>query len=534
MASAANKDALDAPHSGDRIQRIVIVGGGTAGWLTACLLASEFCTGEDGVGIIVVESPDTPPIGVGEGTWPSMRSTLQKIGISETDFLRECQASLKQGTWFRNWAKGDGDSYYHPFTLPKGYEELNPADYWLAELADRVPFDEAVTAQAAVCDQQGAPKQIGVPEYAFVLNYGYHLDAGRFGALLARHATTVLGVEHCSSNVTRVLNHADGDIAALETDSAGQVKGDLFVDCTGQRALLIGQHYGIPLRQIDQWLFNDRALATQATYADGGADIAATTWSSAQEAGWIWDIGLQQRRGIGYVFSSRHSSPECAHDILDSYLRANGHSTGLDTLDPRLIEFTPGYRETLWHRNCVAVGLSAGFVEPLEASALVLVEMSARAIAEQLPAQRSALPPVAAGFNREFCYRWKQIIDFLKLHYVLSQRADSDYWLDNRQPGSIPASLAQQLEVWQSRLPWHMDEGRRDEMFPSASYLYVLMGMGFKPQRGGLRKRLHEAKMARAAQLFHEVQAERDRYLKHLPSTRNLLQQLNSQRFPMR
>jgi tryptophan halogenase len=533
MASAANSDAhMTTPD--DDIRRIVIVGGGTAGWLTACLLASEFSTGEDGLQITVVESPDTPPIGVGEGTWPSMRSTLQKIGISESVFLNECNASLKQGTWFRDWQTGNGDSYYHPFTLPKAYESLNLAEYWLDELAETVPFDRAVTAQTAVCDHHGAPKQIGIPEYAFVLNYGYHLDAGRFGELLANHARQNLNVEHRLANVTAVLDHADGDIAALQTDTEGVVSGDFFVDCTGLRARLIGQHLNIPLKPIDQWLFNDRALALQVPYNRDDADVAATTWSTAQEAGWVWDIGLQHRRGIGYVFSSRHTDIDRAHQVLGQYLKSNGHPEGLGDLTPRLLEFAPGYRETLWHRNCVAVGLAAGFVEPLEASALVLVEMSARAIAEQLPRRRSALTPVAKRFNDEFGYRWRQIIDFLKLHYVLSQRTDSDYWLENRDASSIPDSLAEQLKLWESRLPWHIDEGRRDEMFPSASYLYVLMGMGFKPKHRGLRKRQHDAMQQRATQALQEVQLERDRYLRHLPSTRNLLQQLHNQPFPTR
>ncbi len=516
------------------LQEIVIVGGGTAGWLTACVLGAEFDLSGGQLAITVVESPDTPPIGVGEGTWPSMRSTLQKIGISETTFVRECQASMKQGTWFRDWMSGHGDSYYHPFTLPKGYEELNLADYWLAGLAGEMPFSEAVTAQSAVCDHQAAPKQIGVPEYGYVLNYGYHLDAGKFADLLRRHATGVLGVRHTLANVESVDSDTSGDIAALNTDCAGRIAGDFFIDCSGMRALLIGEHFDVPLKPIDDVLFNDRALALQVDYEREDSAVSATTWSTAQTAGWVWDIGLRERRGVGYVFSSQHTDEQEAAQVLDRYLQANRRPDGIGALTPRLLRFSPGYRQTLWHRNCVAVGLSAGFVEPLEASALVLVEMSARAIAEQLPATRTDMDGVASRFNREFSYRWAQIVDFLKLHYVLSQRNDSEYWRDNRNPETIPASLAELLESWQSRTPWHLDETRRDEMFPSASYQYVLLGMGFRPSRPSLPRRQAPAMARRASELLQEVQTERARFLKHLPSTRKLLTQVSEQPFALR
>lgn len=513
------------------IKHIVILGGGTAGWLTACVLGAEFDNGDQGIKITLVESPDTPTIGVGEGTWPSMRSTLKKIGISETAFMRRCGASLKQGTYFRQWRQQDrDDSYYHPFTPPHGYAETNLAEHWLSGLHHDKPFAEVVSPQAALCDLAAAPKQIAIPEYGYVLNYGYHLDAGRFAELLRETATACLGVAHLEHHVERIYTHDDGDIEALETRSGLRIAGDLFVDCSGFESLLLSGHYDVPLTPMDDYLFNDRALAVQVPYQHDTEAVRSTTWSTAQQSGWIWDIGLRDRRGVGYVHASRYANSEQVYDALDSYLRDTGVSNGLTDLSPREIRFQSGYRREFWHKNCVAIGLSGGFVEPLEASALVLIELSARSLADNLPVNRASMDITAKNFNAEFLGRWEQIVDFLKLHYVLSARVDSPYWLDNRAPTSIPESLHEKLGLWRSRAPWHQDERRSDELFPSASYQYVLYGMGFHTQLGHPRRRFAEEKQ-RANQLAQEVEQQIAKFSAHLPTNRDLLQQVHERSF---
>ena len=508
-------------------QHIVILGGGTAGWLTAGILAAEFDTSN--VMVTLVESPTTPTIGVGEGTWPSMRSTLLKIGLSERAFIEKCSAALKQGTQFKSWLHGGGETYYHPFTLPHGFSEINLADHWnRGHLGDK-SFASSVTPQFAVCEAGLAPKQLGVPEYAYTLNYGYHLDAGKFADMLSEHAVTALGVKHELADVTSVASLENGDIEALITDQ-GPIKGDLFIDCSGFRSVLLGDHYGIPLLSQKHILFNDSALAVQVPY-EASADIATTTKSTAHQAGWIWDIGLQHRRGVGAVFSSDHANTDTIEPVLDTYLKETGHPPGLSELTPRLIRFDPGYRQIFWHKNCVAVGLSAGFIEPLEASALVLVELSARSIAQQFPKTRQQMNTVATRFNAEFLQRWEQIIEFLKLHYVLSQREDSAYWLDHRQATSVPASLNEKLADWRYRCPWHLDERRIDEMFPSASYQYVLYGMNFKSDLGNDNRRLSSADRQRAHALKTEIDAQSSRFLQHLPKHRSLINQAIAQGF---
>jgi glycine/D-amino acid oxidase-like deaminating enzyme len=194
-----------------------------------------------------------------------MKSTLLKIGLSERMFIEECSAALKQGTHFKNWLHGKGETYYHPFTLPHGFDEINLADHWIRGHLGDQSFASSVTPQFAVCEAGLAPKQLSVPEYAYTLNYGYHLDAGKFAAMLSAHAVNNLGVKHVLADVTAVTSRENGDIEALVTDK-GPIAGDLFIDCSGFRSVLLGEHYNVPFRSQKHVLFNDSALAVQVPY----------------------------------------------------------------------------------------------------------------------------------------------------------------------------------------------------------------------------------------------------------------------------
>jgi tryptophan 7-halogenase len=506
----------------ETVSKIVIVGGGTAGWITASRIAAERRgVGNRKVEVLLIESPDIPTIGVGEGTWPSMRMTLQAIGIAEADLVRECDASFKQGTQFIGWSEAGG-RYIHPFSLPAEYSTLNLADYWLAGDFG-VPFADFVTPQARVIGAALAPKQIATPEYAFNVNYGYHFDAGRFAKLLHRHAVERLGVRYLRANVLGVEAAADGDIAALRVSTGGEERGDLFVDCTGPRALLIGGHFGVDLESVKDVIFNDAAIAVQVPYGSADAPIASTTLATAVGSGWIWDIGLQSRRGIGHVYSTAHADEGAAMAAIRSYIERAVPGTKIDALSFRSIPFEPGYRRQLWVKNCVAVGLSGGFIEPLEASALALIEQAAAIIARQLPADRTIMTVVAKRFNDKMLYHWERVIEFLKLHYVLSRRDDSEYWRDNRAPGSCPDSLTDKLTLWQQQAPWHDDAPRVDELFPSASYQYVLYGMGFRPRYTAGSGTDFERNRERVADVQHANEDKARRMLGLLPSNRDLV-----------
>lgn len=501
---------------------VVVVGGGNAGWLTAGRLAAKHKSHtNNGIKVILVESPNIPAIGVGEGTWPTMRSTLIALGISETEFIRACDVSFKQGAKFAKWVDGsDEDFYYHPLVLPQGFSQGDLAAYWLNKTDNnRSSFSQEVCFQETICEQGLAPKTIRTAEYAAVANYAYHLDSGKFTEFLQKHCTEKLGVTHILDDVTGVNSLENGDIASVITKSHGEISGELFVDCTGFSSLLIGKHYKTPFKSCADVLFIDTALAVQVPYENEDSPIASHTISTGQEAGWIWDIGLQKRRGVGYVYSSRHSSEEQARSALASYVGKQ-----YESLTVRKIPIESGHREKFWQNNCVAVGLSAGFLEPLEASALVLVELSAQMISEQLPATRSVMDIVAKRFNETFLYRWDKIIDFLKLHYILSKRTDNDFWLDNRDPKSIPESLQELMQLWKYRSPADHDFTSNNEVFPAASYQYILYGMGFESDYSQFPHMLNdwpfaEQQFAKNKKMIQQASAS-------LPANRELLNKI--------
>lgn len=513
----------------EAVRHVVILGGGSAGWLTAAVIAADHqAASERGLKVTLIESPDVATIGVGEGTWPTMRDTLRRTGVTETDFLRECDGAFKQGSKFVRWtADRDDDYYYHPFVLPQGYLETNVVAGWMAH--SEVPFGKLVSYQPHLCEAGKAPKQFSTPEWAGVANYAYHLDAGKLGVFMRRHCVEDLGVRHVADHMIGVDVHDNGDIASLRTREHGAIEGDLFVDCTGMRALLIGQHYGVEIDSQKHVLFNDRAIALQVPYADPTVEIACQTISTAQASGWIWDIGLQTRRGIGHVYSSTHTSDDEAAEALRRYVVATGgREQDVYTL-PRIV-IRPGFRRRSWHRNCVAIGLSSGFMEPLEASSLVLVELAAGMLSDQMPATRAAMDIVAERFNDAFNYRWERVVDFLKLHYVLTRREDSDYWRDNRRPETIPDRLRMLLELWRHQPPSRHDLHRVEEVFPSASYQYILYGMGFRPDARPLARRMDDVRCAEG--YFREAAEITRKMLAALPGHRAMLDHVTTRGMP--
>lgn len=462
------------------IKSILIVGGGTAGWLTASFLARALGTAShEAVRITLVESSEIGIIGVGEGTFPSIKGTLAAIGIDEPRFLRESNATFKQGVKFVDWVRPRGapghDHYFHPFSAPSqrtGGPELLP--YWLLGAAGvDAAFAEAATMQKQIADASHGPKRVSDADFLGPMNYAYHFDAGRFAALLGEHGRS-LGVRHVIATVERVELDASGAIGSVMTRECGALSADLYVDCTGFRAALIGDALGSPFRNMNDVLFVDRAMAMQVPYERPDTPIPSYTISTAHEAGWTWDIGLQQRRGIGYVYSSHHTDDARAEQVLRGYIGSASTS-----LSPRLLKLNVGYREVQWVKNCVAVGLSAGFLEPLESSGIGLIETAAYLISYLFPSDGNTAP-VAKLFNDLMRRRYERIIDFIKMHYCLTQRTDSQFWIDNANPRTMPESLREKLAMWRCRPPHRLDFITDLEMYPPSSWQYVLYGMDFK------------------------------------------------------
>ena len=509
--------------------RVVIVGGGTAGWLTAGIIAAQHCAANSSSNqqteVVLVESPDVKNLGVGEGTWPTMRDTLRQIGISERIFLSCCDASFKQASKFVGWLDGGNDHYYHPFMTPAGYGSVSLAEHWSATTKE-FDFESWVSAQGTICKQNLAPKTPQMPEYAFGLNYGYHLNAGKFVKMLHQHCVEKLGVQYIKGHVEHVLSADNGDISSIVLVGGEPIAGDLFIDCSGFAGILIDKHFHIPFTSKQHILFNDTALALQVDHASEDVPIASCTVATAQKNGWIWDISLQNRRGIGHVFSSNFTDAEQAEQALLNYVH-NDPYLASESLSPRKIKFTPGHRETFWHKNCVAIGVSAGFVEPLEATALVLIEKSAEWISQQLPRDRSAMAVLAKRFNQLTLQRWQEIIDFLKLHYVLTNRQDSEYWQAHQQPDSIPESLQDALTLWRTQAPSLYETNQRFELFSSASKQYVLYGMGFHSSHHQ-SDQLRQKETSMVKRLRNETLHTTEKLLNALPTNRQFLSRLKS------
>lgn len=503
----------DLPSS----SRVVILGGGTAGWLAAAYLSRTLGMRD----VVLVESSQIGVIGVGEGTFPTIRTTLAGLGIGEAEFLARADATFKQGVLFDGWATGS-DSYFHPFNMPVGGEDEALLPHWIAAADPARPsWADAVTVQERLIRAGRAPKRPDDPDFSGPMNYAYHFDAARFADYL-HDISVAAGVTRIEGTVATVERAPDGDISALNLVDGRSVEGRFFLDCSGFAAILIGGTLGAGFTSCADGLFNDRALALQVPYSAPNAPVRPYTLATAHDAGWTWDIGLSGRRGIGYVYSSRHCSDDEAEATLRRYVGSEGAA-----LPPRQLRFETGYRETQWIGNCVAVGLSAGFFEPLESTGIMLIEAALKMIGDFLvpgaliPGNRATRNAAARSFNRLMSARFERIVHFLKLHYCITRRTDTAYWRDNADPVSIPEPLKDMLAQWRHRPPSRFDFIVDLETFLPPSYHYILYGMGFETQLSAGNQRYPGAREAH--EVFARVRAAQTGALGALPDHRALL-----------
>lgn len=505
------------------IRKVIVVGGGTAGWLAASHLAKKLGSkNPHAIQVTLIESPDIPTIGVGEGTVPAIRKSLQYLGISETDFIRSCDVTFKQSIKFVDWETnpipGKEHYYHHLFDYPC----INPFDlspYWLLNGREQVKYADAVAIQGRICDLGLGPKNMTHCEYEGSAHYAYHLDAVKFASLLTRHAVETLGVKHQLANVVDVTLDSTGNIETVITDQ-GDFAADFFVDCSGFSALLIEQKLGVGFVDKRGLLFADYALAAQVPYSEESAPIPSFTISTAKEAGWIWDIGLTTRRGTGYVYSSQHTTHDRAEQVLRNYL---GDADGKYSV--RKIPMKVGCREKFWVKNCAAIGLSQGFVEPLEATGLLVYDATSRMLADLFPATAGEFAQAAAQFNEHTRNAWDKVIDFVKLHYVISQRDDSEFWLDNRKQETVSDRLLAKLEAWRYQLPNDYDFPGRMEIFNLENYLYVLYGMNYPTNLQARETRYSDN--VRAQQLLQNMQRQAQASIQQLLPHRELIKRIH-------
>jgi tryptophan halogenase len=443
------------------IKRIVVAGGGTAGWMAAAALAR---TMGHTVAVTLVESEAIGTVGVGESTIPPLVVYNRLLGINEAEFMRATQATFKLGILFDNW-KQPGDRYFHSFGYTgKDHWAAGFQHYWLEGRArgHTQSYDDYCLELVAALQNKFAQ----LPDNK--VNYAYQLDSGLYARFL-RQMAEADGVTRIEGKIARVeLNGESGDIAALELDGGRRVEGELFLDCTGFRALLIEGALHAGYDDWTHWLPCDSAIALQTPNV---RPPVAYTRAMAHDAGWQWRIPLQHRTGNGIVYCSRYLDHDAALE------RLLGNIEGEPLTPPNKIRFQTGARRKQWHRNCVAIGLSGGFMEPLESTSIHLIQRAILRLIRMMP-QGAISPRDVAEFNDQQFQDMEQIRDFLILHYKVTDRRDSPFWR-HCAAMEVPDSLAQKIELFRDTARVFR---RNEELFAENSWVQVMLGQGIEPQ----------------------------------------------------
>ena len=465
--------AVLGPDAEPPVKHVCVVGGGTAGWMTALLLANS-SYGER-LQVTVIESPQVGIIGVGEGSTPWMRGFFDSLGIEEAEWMPECNATYKAGITFDRWSTRPGfERYFHPFgsmldnlTMTQFVQNVHAR----LEGADVYAHPDRFFIAHRLASECRAPR----PQHNFPFDvwYGYHFDAALVGAFLHRKALQ-RGVRHVPRHVVSVLQDERGDIAGVQLEGDERFDADFFVDCTGFASLLIGKTLETPFVPFTDNLFNDAAIAMP-TPLEG--PIMTQTVSTAMDHGWAWKIPLTGRCGNGYVYSTRF----CSADQAETELRAQLGLLDADT-PARHLKMRVGRVTQSWNRNCVANGLAQGFIEPLEATALLFVQQTAMKLVDALE-KGDIGEDARRGFNDAVNAQYEGTRDYIVSHYKTNSRTDTEYWRANAANMHLSDSLAQLLHTWMARKPLVPGLRKREfgQAYPIVSWYCLLAGMGVFP-----------------------------------------------------
>jgi tryptophan 7-halogenase len=449
------------------LQRVVIVGGGTAGWMTAAAL-SRALRGK--IAIELIESEEIGTVGVGEATIPMINLFNKTVGLDEDEFVRETHGTFKLGIEFVNWGKL-GERYIHGFgRFGQDLWMVDFYQYWLRMyLQGKAPDIEAYSINRMACKTNKFMRaRTDLPNSPLgEIAHAFHFDAGLYAKYL-RKLSEAAGVVRTEGKVQQVhQRNPDGFIEGVTLESGKRIDGDLFIDCSGFRGLLIEQTLKTGYEDWTHHLPCDRALAVP---CESSGDLLPYTRATAHKAGWQWRIGLQHRTGNGHVYCSQHISDDEAAAVLLANL------DGKPLADPRPLKFQTGVRKKLWNKNVVAIGLSSGFMEPLESTSIHLIQSTIARLIAFFPNQSFNATDIAE-FNDQADFEFRSIRDFLILHYHANQRTDSQFWLDC-QNMAIPATLQRKIDLWKAH-------GRltrfNNELFAEVGWLQVLHGQNVRP-----------------------------------------------------
>ncbi|MDB5692417.1 MAG: tryptophan 7-halogenase [Alphaproteobacteria bacterium] len=483
---------------------VIIVGGGTAGWMTAAAIARLLPTRAS---VHLVESEAIGIVGVGEATLPHIRAFNERLGIDEADFMARTRATFKLGIEFRDWGR-PGDSYIHPFgTFGRGSGEVDFHQYWLRMKHEGRPVAEleqySLACMIARLNRFELPSRDS-SRLDSTFGYAYQFDATLFAPYL-RALAERLGARRTEGRVVGVDRDGEsGDINAIRMESGETIEGDLFVDCSGFVSLLLGKVLGEPFQDWSHWLPCDRAAAMPCR-----TETALTPYTGviAMPGGWRWRIPLQHRTGNGYVFASAFLSEDEASEAIAAAVE------GEPIAQPRLLRFTAGRRERSWVHNCVGIGLASGFLEPLESTSIYLIQQAITGLLELFP-EKEISPVDRDEFNRLIDLEYDRIRDFLILHYHATERTDSPFW-DYVRNMSVPDTLQEKIELFRRR-------GRvvkyREGVFLDASWIAVYLGQHIIPEGHDMRADAPSAEaLGRAMEsLRAEIRATAERVPDHV------------------
>ncbi|NOR19097.1 MAG: tryptophan halogenase [Xanthomonadales bacterium] len=449
----------------EKIKKVVVVGGGTAGWISAALLKRVLGAQVD---IELVESEQIGIIGVGEATIPPIRHINSVLELDEAEFLRETKATIKIAIKFENW-RVQGESYYHTFGTPgKSQAFCHFHHFWTR--AQQAGFDSNLWDYDLnyLCSEAGKFAKMQVNDPMWELNYAYHFDASLYGQFLRKYSEK-RGVKRTEGLIEQVnVNTESGHVESLVLKSGDVVNGDFFVDCSGIRGLLIQQQLDVGYEDWSHWLPCDRAMAVP---TERFKDTLPYTRSIAHSAGWQWRIPLQHRNGNGLVYSSSHYSDDEAANILLNNL--DSPTIG----EPKIIPFKPGRARKQWSKNVVAVGLSSGFLEPLESTSIFLIQSAVVRLIHLFP-HAGVTDALIEEYNRQSQTEYELVRDFIILHYYLNEREDSQFWRDARNM-EVPDRLTQKIELFRANGGLFQDQL---DIFLEPSWLQVMLGQGVMPQ----------------------------------------------------
>lgn len=501
------------------VQSVLIVGGGTAGWMSATYLATQLRAA--GRSVTLVESKTIPIIGVGEATVPPLVGYLRLLGISEHEFMRRSHATFKLGVRFEGWHDGGhgrpgGDQFWHPFGPVGGdIDGLPLFHYWLKSInaGNAEGSYDSYSLQALLGEQEKAPRALESSSFIYDKGqYAYHLDAGAFAEFLKDEGIR-RGTRHIVDEVTEVVLDGRGNIARVMTKEHGALSADLYVDCSGFKAMLAEGALGDGWVDWSDVLLCDRALAAPLPHKE--ERIAPFTRATALSAGWVWRIALSNRVGNGYVYCSRYIKEEAARLEMARLLGEDPAK-----FDPRLIRMKVGRRQRFWLGNCVAVGLASGFVEPIESTGIFLIQRALSLLLTYFP-DSGFEPQLAQRYNERMAATYDEIRDFILAHYVLSRREDSAFWRDYRAL-ALPDSLRALLELY--------DRTGRVEpvqfaMFPSTSWYCILAGQRRLPQ--ALHGAADLADFAKVRHILGLIRTSHAKLAPSMPAHRSYIEAVN-------